>query len=82
MNSNNPKSTLSESVRRRRKTLALTQQDVADLAGCARLFVYDLEKGKSTIRLQKLMDVLQVLGMQLSIENGTGGFVDNTDATN
>ena len=71
---------LARSVRGRRRALGLTQQQVGDLAGCGRLFVHQVEKGKPTLRLDKLLDVLGVLGLRLSVVNGTGGIVDETDA--
>lgn len=73
---------LSEVIKERRKALALTQEDVANLAGCARLFVHELEKGKITIRFEKLIAVLHVLGLQLAIESGSSGLVDKTHETN
>ena len=73
--------TLPNAIRARRKQLALTQEQLGDFAGCGRLFVHELEKGKPTVRLDKLMAVMRVLGLQLSIENGTKNFVDNSHAS-
>jgi len=53
---------LAEAVRQRRTELGLRQADLAQLAGCSRRFVHTLEQGKSTLRLDKLLDVLEVLG--------------------
>jgi y4mF family transcriptional regulator len=58
-------------VRTRRRKLGLTQQGLADLSGVGVVFVYDLEKGKSTIRLDKLLDVLEALGLQLVVRDGS-----------
>lgn len=60
--------TLAATVRARRKELGLTQQDVADLGGLSAKFVRDLEGGKSTVRLDKLRDVLTVLGLELTAQ--------------
>lgn len=54
-------------VRERRRALRLTQDDLADLAGCSPRFVRALEAGKATVRLDKLVDVLTVLGLQLTV---------------
>ena len=67
--------TLAKEVRRRRKALRLTQRDLAALVGCGPDFLYDLEKGKPTLRLDKLVAVLSGVGLQLRIESGSGGLV-------
>lgn len=59
---------LAAEVRRRRKVLRLTQKELADLAGRGPDFLYDLERGKPTIRLDKLVPVLDVLGLRLKLE--------------
>jgi y4mF family transcriptional regulator len=62
---------LATAVRKQRKALGLTQQEVSELAGCGPVFIYDLESGrKPTLRLDKLLDVLAVLGLQLALEPG------------
>lgn len=62
---------LAQVVRNQRKALRLTQQEVSALAGCGPVFIYDLESGKkTTLRLDKLMDVLTVIGLQLKLEPG------------
>jgi y4mF family transcriptional regulator len=53
-------------IRDRRKALRLTQDHLADLAGCSPRFVRALEGGKQSVRLDKLLDVLDVLGLELS----------------
>jgi y4mF family transcriptional regulator len=54
-------------VRDRRKSLGLTQDDLADLARCPPRFVPGLEAGKPSVRLDKLRDVLDVLGLELDV---------------
>jgi HTH-type transcriptional regulator / antitoxin HipB len=62
---------LARAVRSQRKRLGLTQHALSSLAGCGPVFIYDLESGKKpTLRLDKLVDVLQVLGLQLVLEPG------------
>ncbi len=62
-------------MRTRRRQLALTQADLADLAGCARRTVSAIEAGKETIRLSVLLDVFAALGLRLRVEPGPGGLV-------
>ena len=54
-------------LRARRKLLRLTQEELAVLAGCGPDFLYDLERGKPTVRLDKLVPVLDVLGLELKV---------------
>src|SRR5688500_11795231 len=57
-------------LRARRRALGLTQVELGRYAGCGPDFVYDLEAGKPTIRLDKLLDVLAVLGLSLRVVDG------------
>lgn len=61
---------LARAVRARRKALKLTQVDLSRLAGCGPDFVYDVEVGKASLRLDKLLDVLGVLGLELVVSQG------------
>lgn len=58
---------LARAVRERRKLLGLTQQNVADLAQCGPLFLIQLERGKPTVRLDKVLAVLQVLNLAIHL---------------
>jgi y4mF family transcriptional regulator len=65
---------LAGTVRAQRKRLGLTQLELSRLAGCGPVFLYDLERGtKPTLRLDKLVDVLTVLGLELNVELGKQG---------
>jgi HTH-type transcriptional regulator / antitoxin HipB len=61
---------LAQAMRARRKAMGLTQVALAKLAGCGPDFVYDLEVGKPSIRFDKLLDVLEVLGIELVLREG------------
>lgn len=64
---------LASAVRARRKALGVTQVELARLSGCGPVFVYALETGKKTLRLDKLLAVLEVLGLELVVTEGKGG---------
>ena len=49
----------------RRRALGLRQADLADLAGVSERFVRELEGGKPSVRLDLLVRVLDVLGLEL-----------------
>ncbi len=59
--------TLTHQVRERRRALGLTQEQVADLAGCSPRFIRELEGGKTTVRLDKVLDVAEVLGLEFTL---------------
>ena len=63
---------LAEAVRQRRRELGLRQAEVADLAGCSERFVHTVEHGKASLRLDKILDVLAVLGLGLVVAPGHG----------
>jgi len=52
-------------ARRHRKAARLTQFDLARLAGVGKSAVYDIERGKPTVRLETLLRVLEVLNIDL-----------------
>lgn len=62
---------LAATVRQRRKALKLTQAELAELAGCGPDFLYDVERAKPTLRLDKLLAVLNTLGLTLKVEART-----------
>ena len=51
-------------VYRTRKQQGLTQAELALAAGVGLRFVVELEAGKRTVRLEKVLQVLQALGAQ------------------
>lgn len=54
-------------VRERRHELAITQSDLAMVAGTGTRFVHDLERGKPTVRLDEVLRVLAALGLTATI---------------
>jgi len=75
---------LQDAVRARRKSLGLRQAELADLAGCSQRFVHTLENGKASLRLDKVLDVLEVLGLDLVVAPGQGrigALVETTPAS-
>jgi HTH-type transcriptional regulator/antitoxin HipB len=57
-------------VRARRKSLNLTQAELADLAGVSPRYVYDLENEKATVALDRFLSVLDALGLRLLLSRG------------
>ena len=54
-------------VREQRKRLALKQLDIAGMGNTGNRFIVDLENGKPTVQLQKVLDVMDLLGLELVV---------------
>ncbi|MCK0713621.1 hypothetical protein ACFO0U_06105 [Chromohalobacter sarecensis] len=51
----------------------MLQIDLAGLAGTGNRFIVDLERGKPTLQLQKVLDVLDLMGLEVIVQRkGTG----------
>lgn len=59
--------TLGQVVRTCRKQQGMTQVEFASLCGVGVRFMSDLENGKPTIELGKVLKVLKCLGLELSL---------------
>lgn len=57
--------TLSEFLKDKRKKLNLTQEQLAHKAGVGLRFIRDLEQGKTTLRMDKVNQVLKLFGQEL-----------------
>jgi y4mF family transcriptional regulator len=56
---------LARIVRTHRKAAKLTQQQLAELAGVGKTVVFDVEKGKETVKLQTLTKILKALNIEM-----------------
>lgn len=65
-------SELGELVRAQRHLLALKQLDVAGLGNTGNRFIIELERGKPTLQLQKVLDVLDLLGLEVVVRAKAG----------
>ncbi|MFA4913449.1 MAG: transcriptional regulator [Alcaligenaceae bacterium] len=63
--------TLGEIARRRRKDMQLTQNELAGLGGTGNRFIVDLESGKPTMQIQKVLDALHLLGLEVVVRAKT-----------
>ena len=57
---------ISEIVLLHRKKSGLSRNQLADIAGVGKTVVYDIEKGKETIRFSTLLKVLKVLNIGIT----------------
>lgn len=58
---------LGDAVRAARERKGMTQAQLAQRARVGLKFLYELETGKETLRSDKVLDVLEVLGLQLTL---------------
>jgi y4mF family transcriptional regulator len=52
-------------VKEKRKSVKLTQPELAEKAGVGLRFIRELEQGKETLRLDKVNQVLQLFGYEV-----------------
>jgi y4mF family transcriptional regulator len=57
---------LSAFIKEKRKQTNLTQQELSEKAGVGLRFVRELEQGKTTLRIDKINQVLRLFGHELS----------------
>ena len=57
-----------EVVRFHRKKAKLTQLELARISGVGKTVIFDLEKGKKTIKLETLVKILSSLNISLALE--------------
>lgn len=59
---------LGEAIRERRKELNYTQAFLAEFTGLSVTFISDVERGKTTAEIGKIIELLHVLGMDVFVE--------------
>jgi y4mF family transcriptional regulator len=52
-------------IKERRRAMGLTQRDLADRAGVGLRFIRELEQGKTSLRLDKVNQVLGLFGRRM-----------------
>ena len=65
---------LSEVIRLHRKAAKLSRVQLAELAGVGKTVVYDIEKGKESIKFDTLRKILKVLNIKIVL---TSPLIDN-----
>lgn len=74
-----PISILGDAIEAERKRRKLTQGQLASLSNTSINFISQIERGKKTAQMGKVIDVLQILGMQLVIKKGAAGVVNHNE---
>jgi len=63
---------IGELIRKTRKNLGVTQENLALTSGTGLRFIIDLEHGKPTCQLEKTLTVLHTLGIGIELNPPTG----------
>jgi y4mF family transcriptional regulator len=58
---------LADAIRMHRKAAGLSQVQLAELAGVGKTVVFDIEKGKESVRLDTLRKILKVLNIKIQL---------------
>ena len=64
---------LGQKIKTERKSQKLSQSELANLADVSLNFISQLESGKETVQMNKVLQVLHTLGLQFYIEYGKHG---------
>lgn len=65
-------------VRERRKAAGFTQRELAELAGVGPRAIWDLERGKPTLRMDVVTAVLRVFGKTVGVVDAPRGAPEET----
>ena len=60
-------------VQAQRSALGLRQIDLAGIGNTGNRLIVDIEKGKPTVQLQKVLDVLDLLGLEVVLRPKSAG---------
>ena len=74
-NSNHSVLILGNAIKTERKKRKLTQTQLALLSDCNINFISQIEAGKTSAQIGKVLNVLSVLGLELHIKKGSTGVV-------
>ncbi|MDO5099202.1 MAG: type II toxin-antitoxin system Y4mF family antitoxin [Corynebacterium sp.] len=66
---------IAATLRDKRKLTRLTQAEIAAYAGVSERFVREAEKGKATLRLDKLLALVDALGLTLTVNQQVPGYL-------
>jgi y4mF family transcriptional regulator len=60
---------LGDIIKYHRKKAGLSQQALAEVAGVGKTVVFDIEKGKETVQLKSIVNVLKTLNISISLNS-------------
>ncbi len=72
---------MGEAIRNIRKKKQMTQGYLADITGTSVKFVSDVERGKKTVQMDKVFDLILALGLQIYLTTEPLSSKDNDEQT-
>ncbi len=72
---------LGKAIRDARKKVDMTQGDLADITGTSVKFISDVERGKETVQIDKVFDLLRALSLQVYLTTEPLTSEDNDEQT-
>ncbi len=60
--------TISQYIKQKRKQYGLTQEDLSLKAGVGLRLIREIEQGKTTMRMDKVQQILDLFGARLTIQ--------------
>ncbi len=69
---------LADVIRMHRKAAGLSRVQLAELAGTGKTVIYDIEKGKESVRLDTLRKILKVLNIKIVLTSPLMENLQNT----
>jgi transcriptional regulator with XRE-family HTH domain len=58
-------------IRRYREEAGLTQQELADLAGLNRTYLSELEQGRETEQMRRILRIFKLLGVRATLQKAS-----------
>lgn len=71
--------TIQQFIKLKRKELKLSQEELSFKSGVGLRFMRELEQGKTTLRLDKVNQVLKLFGKQVGVINKELDHIDEED---
>lgn len=60
---------LGKAIKESRKQKKMTQKDLADITGTSVKFISDVERGKKTVQIDKVFDLLGALSLRIYVSD-------------
>ncbi len=61
---------IGEAIKDARKQKSMKQEDLANLTGTSVKFISNVERGKETVQLDKVFDLLRAVGLSIYLTQG------------
>jgi y4mF family transcriptional regulator len=59
---------LGQTIKEIRKLAGLTQKELAELAGLGKTLIFDIEHGATSVSIENLLKILQVLNIKVELK--------------